>query len=237
MALPLWAWAALGLGTGAAVAMASSSGGGGGGGGGNGNNTDNGGSGGAAPPTPQSPQGADTSDWTDADIAAYQSFCSDVGSPLDAFIPVWMNESNCLATAHNASGDASGIFQLMPSTAQLLGWDTTSDPTLAAFRQLSVSDQIAWAEKFYAPYKGYLKDTGSVYTATFLPALVSHASDPTFVLCGANGPYAWAYTANEGFDTAGTGNITVQNLIDAAARAVSSARGQALLARVYQGQS
>ena len=173
-----------------------------------------------------------TQDWTDLDVGSYQSFCDAMGAPVDAFIPVWMNESACRAAAHNANGDASGIFQLMPATAKGLVWDVDADPHLAAYRALSVSQQLEWAAKYYEPHKGLLTSPGAVYVCTFLPALLSHASDATFVLCATTGPFTWAYIANRGFDVDGKGWITVQDLADAAARAVASPRGQELLQRV-----
>lgn len=173
-----------------------------------------------------------TDDWSDDDCQAYADFCAAMGSPLDAFIPVWMNESNCRASAHNSNGDASGIFQLVPATAKGLGWDTTADPHLAAYRALSVSDQIGWAQKYYGPHKGLLGSAAAVYVCTFLPALLSHATEASFVLCGWRGPFAWAYNANKSFDRDGNGWISVQDLADAAARAVGSPRGLELMARV-----
>lgn len=175
-----------------------------------------------------------TDDWSDVDVAAYRAFCANVGSPLDAPLGVWMNESACRAQAWNRAGDASGIFQLVPATARGLGWDTCADPHLAAFRALSVADQIAWAERYYGPHRGSLSDRGAVYVATFLPALLPQAGDPAYVLCSADpqSTYAWAYRANAGLDRGATGTITVADLAAAATRALNSPRGLELLDRV-----
>jgi soluble lytic murein transglycosylase-like protein len=51
-------------------------------------------------------------------------------------LQVWANESDNKAGAHNPHGDASGIFQLMPSTAKDLGYPISADPHLSAYRLL-----------------------------------------------------------------------------------------------------
>jgi len=179
-----------------------------------------------------------TNDWTDSDIAAYLNFCSAIGcDDTAAPVKVWMNESGCRTTAHNASGDASGLFQLMPQTAGGLGYAVAGDPHLDGFRKLNVTQQLVWAEKFYGHRQTALDSVGAIYVCTFLPALLAHADDPGFVLCAVGGPYEWAYVANKGFDVAGRGSITVQDLVDAAERASSGARGQELLARIAAASS
>lgn len=179
-----------------------------------------------------------TSDWTDTDIAAYLDFCVAIGcGDVSAPAKVWMNESGCRTAAHNTSGDASGLFQLMPQTAGGLGYAVAGDPHLDGFRKLDVTQQLVWAEKFYGHRQAPLDSVGAIYVCTFLPALLAHANDPSFVLCALGGPYDWAYVANRGFDAAGKGSITVQDLVDAAERASSSARGQELLARIAAASS
>ena len=174
-----------------------------------------------------------TGDWTDADLEVYLDFCTGIGCP-DVTCPVklWLNESGARTTAHNPGGDASGLFQLMPETAKRLGWNTDTDPHLAAYRALSVSQQLQWAAKYYAPHKGHLGSLGRCYVATFLPVLVDHGDEASFVLCAPQGPFAWAYADNKSFDVAERGFITVQDLVDAAERASAGPRGQELIARI-----
>jgi len=180
------------------------------------------GSGGSVQPTGTDPGSSGlTSDWATADLEKLISF----GNALqltDPTIPlrVWANESDNKATAHNPNGDASGLFQLMPSTAAGLGWDTSSDPTLANFRALSVSDQLDWALRYYAPHAGQLNSVARFYVANFLPALLSDADNPSFNLTGALGSQGDAvYSANSSFDTAGKGYITPADLVAASVRA------------------
>jgi hypothetical protein len=131
--------------------------------------------------------------------------------PVD-LLAVAANESGLKAEAWNRSGDASGLWQLMPSTARGLGWDVFSDPHLAGFRALGPVGQLVWWERYFGSYRGRLVNRSACYTATFLPAFLSHAGDPAYVLCGARGPLAWAYAANKGFDPTGKGTITVADL-------------------------
>jgi hypothetical protein len=163
-----------------------------------------------------------TTDWTDQDLGAYVRFCDDlligdVSVPLQ----VWANESNCKASAHNTNGDASGIFQLMPSTAKDIGYPVAADPHLAAFRALGVAGQLVWAERYYNPHRGQISTVARFYLCTFLPALLSCADDPNHVLAGKDGPLAWAYNANwVSFDPGhATGTITPASLVAAAHRA------------------
>lgn len=140
--------------------------------------------------------------------------------PVD-LISVAANESGISTTAHNPHGDASGLWQLMPATAKGLGWNVAVDPHLVQFRELSDVEQMHWFEKYFAPHRGKLVSAGAAYVATFLPALIDHAADPAFVMCGEHGPLAWAYGPNKGFDVAGKGCITVQDLSDAITRATA----------------
>ena len=171
-------------------------------------------------------------DWTDDDVRAYVAFCDALGI-ADRTVPlhVWASESNNDPSAHNPDGNASGLFQLMPATAKSLGYDTDADPTLAAYRALSVAEQLTWATKYYATERPYLGTVGEFYTCTFLPAVAHLAYNPAFVLCAAGGPYAWAYRANPSFDRAKKGAITVQDLIDAADREYGP-RARGIAARV-----
>ena len=162
-----------------------------------------------------------TADWQDQDIAAYVEFC-DAVQIADYTVPlqVWASESDNKAAAHNPNGNASGIFQLMPATAKDIGYNVRFDPTLAMFRAMPVAGQLDWARKFYGAHTGQVGTVASFYLCTFLPALLSCAADPTHVLAAKGGPLEWVYTANAAsFDPLHTGFITVQSLVDAAARA------------------
>ncbi len=140
----------------------------------------------------------------------------------------WMSESNVTTRAHNPAG-ATGLFQVIPSTLRGLGFQGD----WKAFQALSDLEQLAWAEKYYRPHKGRLVSMGACYLATFLPALMSHAGEPTFVLCGQHGPFAFAYAGNAGaFDPHQKGWITVQDLTDRIERVTTGPRWQEISDRI-----
>jgi hypothetical protein len=160
-----------------------------------------------------------TADLPDEFFTDIVAMCSRLGcDPLD-LLGVAAYESGVRAKAHNPHGDASGLWQLMPSTARGLGWNVTTDPHLAAFRALGPVGQLPWFDKYFQPYRGKLVSSGACYVAVFLPALLDDAGDPTFILCGESGPLAWAYKANANFDTGKTGVIRVSDLQAAVPRA------------------
>jgi hypothetical protein len=170
--------------------------------------------------------------WTNDDADALIAFCAAMS--IDPTVPlhVWASESNNDPTAHNPSGNASGLFQLMPSTAEDLGYDTDADPDLSAYRALSAAEQIGWATKYYASERANLGTIAGFYCTTFLPAMAHLVvNDPSGVVCGLRGPYAWAYNDNRAFDVAQKGSITGQDLVDAAVRQYGP-RAQAIAALV-----
>ena len=177
-----------------------------------------------------------TSDWLDTDLPAYLDFCETVGID-DPTVPVtvWANESDNHPGAHNPNGDASGLFQLMPDTARGLGYPLEADPHLSAYRLLGVSGQLEWATKYYGNHKGQIGTVQRFYLCTFLPALLSCGDDSAHILAGAQGPLAWAYSANSGFDIHKRGYITVSDLADAAHRAVGP-RTRELIGRILSAK-
>jgi hypothetical protein len=152
-------------------------------------------------------------------------------------LAVMKSESNISATAHNDNPkslppekrwNASGLIQFMPPTLAGLGW--TQGHT--AFRTLTATQQLAYVRRYYTPYRGHLHTVGGLYVATFLPALVKHASNPAFVLTAENGPLPWAYSPNAAFDTNRDKAITVGELEAAVARACVGPRWEEALRRL-----
>jgi len=157
-------------------------------------------------------------------------------------LAVMFSESRCRATAHNDNPkhlppekrwNASGLIQFMPDTLRGLGWTQGH----AAFRQLTATQQLAYVRRYYMAYRGQLGSVGALYTATFLPALVRFAGDPSYVLTATGqGPdaarLAWAYDPNKVFDTNKDFAITVGELEAAVARNCTGARWAELLARL-----
>ena len=149
-----------------------------------------------------------TADWTDDDIADFVAFCHEVeAEPLDV-AGCWNSESGLSSTARNPRDTsrravAVGLFQLTAAA--------TRDDLDAILRE-PIRRQLARARAYYRPHRGRLVSPGAVYLATFLPALMAHASDPDFVTCAADGPLAWAYRDNKVLDVDRDGKITVADL-------------------------
>lgn len=143
-------------------------------------------------------------------------------------LSVMYSESGCKANAHNPNGDASGLIQFMPATLQGLGWHNGHE----AFRKLSPFDQLRWVAKYYAPHKGKLGSVAALYLCTFLPALLSHAAEPSYELSVKGGIRGWVYSANAAFDANGDGKILVSELGDAVKRNCVGMRYRELVARL-----
>lgn len=124
--------------------------------------------------------------------------------------------------------NASGINQMMPATLAGLGWTRGH----AAFRALSATEQLEWVRRYLRPFAGRLGSVGAIYTANFLPALVSRAGDPAFVLTARGGPLGWAYAPNAALDANGDYAITVAELEGAVRRACVGPRWAELLERL-----
>ncbi len=157
--------------------------------------------------------------------------------PLD-MLSVIYSESGCRAAAWNNNPkslppeqryNASGLIQFMPPILIGLGWTAGH----AAFRLLTATEQLAWVERYYRPYRGYLGSVGGLYVATFLPALIRHAGDPAFVLTAKRGTLPWAYGPNAAFDTNHDLAITVGELEEAVARNCVGPRWEELVARFH----
>ena len=170
---------------------------------------------------------AHTSDWTDADVEAFVALAARLeASPLD-LAGCWMSESGLHTSAHNPNGGASGLFQVMPSTLHGLGYHD-----MRPFTGLPVQEQLHWAERYYTPHRGRLVSAGACYLATFLPALMAHATEPMFILCGRFGPHQEWYQANSGLDVNHDGWIRVQDLTDRIARVQKGSRWDEFASRV-----
>ena len=172
-----------------------------------------------------------TTDLSDGFFVKLWALCGELEcSPLD-LLGCWYSESGLHAAAHNHSGDASGIFQVMPSIAHGLGWDAT-DADLSRYRDLTAEEQLAWAQRYYAPHRGRLETAAACYVANFLPAFLPHADEPGYVLASTE-LRSTIYWANRAFDKANKGAITVGDLSAAIDRACTGPRWAEVVARVH----
>lgn len=70
--------------------------------------------------------------------------------------------------ARNVYSSATGLIQFIPSTAADLG--TSVD----ALRSMSGRQQMAYVERYFAPYKGRLSSQEDVYMAVFYPRAIGN---------------------------------------------------------------
>ncbi len=85
--------------------------------------------------------------------------------------PAWLAnvinfESGGNPQARNRKSNATGLIQFIPSTARKLG---TSVDALA---KMSGKDQLAFVERYFAPWKGKMSSQADVYMVVFYPAAV-----------------------------------------------------------------
>lgn len=169
-----------------------------------------------------------TKDHTDDFFGGLCDIATSLGASARDLLCVMMAESGVSAKAMNPHGHASGLIQFMPATLVNLGWREGDE----AFRQLSSTAQLPFVEKYFSPHKGELTSVAAVYVATFLPALVRHASEPDYVLSAKNGQLGWAYGPNASFDANKDLVITVRELEEAVNRNCVGPRWGELIARL-----
>lgn len=183
-----------------------------------------------------------TRDLDDYFFPRLDEIASSLGAQPRHMLAVMYSESGVSATAHNDAPkdrppekryNASGLIQFMPATLPGLGWTAGH----AAFRRLSATEQLTFVDRYYRPHRGHLDSIAGLYVATFLPALVRHAKDRSFVLTGKAGPLGWAYEPNAVFDRNRDLAITVGELEDAVARNARGARWDEILMRLEGASS
>jgi len=176
--------------------------------------------------------GAATADLPDSFFEAGVAMSERHGWNFVDLLAVMSNESGI--SSHqvnhaNPTSGAVGLIQFMPDTAaKLLG----GSPLQARARMVAMgpTEQLEYVEKFFAPHAG-LDSAARFYQATFLPATLDRVTNRDAPLTGRNGPLAFAYGPNIGFDTARKGYITINDLQAAMDRSTRSARFQEAVER------
>lgn len=104
------------------------------------------------------------------------------------------------ASVKNAAGSgAVGLIQFMPQTAAALG---TTTAKLAA---MTAEGQLDFVARYFAPWRGRLKNIGDVYSVIFWPAAVGKP-DTTVLFDRSKKPVT--YLQNRGLDGNHDGEIT-----------------------------
>lgn len=79
----------------------------------------------------------------------------------------WESGRSFSAGVKNMAGSgATGLIQFMPNTAKGLG------TTVEALAKMSAEQQLDWVEKYFAPFRGRLKDLTDLYSAILWPTAV-----------------------------------------------------------------
>lgn len=100
---------------------------------------------------------------------------------------------------NKAGSGATGLIQFMPATAHSLG------TTTAALAKMSEEDQLNYVWKYFAPYKGRLKELSDIYAAILWPKGVGKPD--TFVYWD-KATKPTTYRQNSGIDMNKNGQIT-----------------------------
>jgi hypothetical protein len=100
-----------------------------------------------------------------------------------------------------AGSGATGLIQLMPSTAEGLG------TTTAALAAMTPEQQLEWVARYFAPYQGRLKDLADLYMAILWPAGVGKPSGYV-IFDKADAAHPARYRQNAGLDFDHNGKVT-----------------------------
>lgn len=187
-----------------------------------------------------------STDWSDADLEVLRGIAIGLGGKPEHLLSVMYSESGASTRALNDNPktkpvddryNAVGLIQFMPATLKLLGFGTGLGPRerAEAFRGLTVAEQLHFVRRYYTPHRGKLGTRVAWYLATFLPAYLSHADEPNYVLADKykTGTFSGAvYAANASFDHDRDLKIQVRELDEAIERNAKGARWTELVTRL-----
>lgn len=97
----------------------------------------------------------------------------------------------------NADTNATGLIQFLPSTASRLG------TTVEQLAKMTFVEQMAWVEKYLAPYAGRISKLSDLYMAVLRPAALSAGEEETLFSEGTQ-----AYAFNKGLDVDKDGDVS-----------------------------
>lgn len=156
--------------------------------------------------------------WTAEDVVAVaEASVKNHFEPEDA-LAVIACESDFTPKAYNKDGHANGIFQMVESNFEWLGYHGTQE----TFRALPPRDQLAVSIKYFEYWRTVYRfdrwnNSGDFYLANFMPGHLGFKDDPGHILAQENGIRALIYKVNTGLDRDHDGAITVQDMRTAAA--------------------
>lgn len=175
--------------------------------------------------------GKHTADLSDGFFTSMEVTASKLGARTIDLLMVCYAESGCRANVFNHAGSgAIGLIQFMPQTLINLGWHAGGD----AFSKLTAEQQVLFLAAYMKPHAGKLGTLAPVYCAVFMPAFVSQAADPDFILVDRDGgpsKRSWAYSQNMALDENGDGKIMIRELERAVARNCRGPRWREIVER------
>jgi hypothetical protein len=114
------------------------------------------------------------------------------------------SESSFVPTARNPlpGQTASGLLQIIESTARGLG------TTTSAIRRMDPVEQLHIVEKYFAPFRGRLGSLADVYAAAFRGFVVEGGAEAVVAPRNDSAKERRAYSLNRGLDLSRDGRIT-----------------------------
>jgi hypothetical protein len=123
--------------------------------------------------------------------------------------PEWLlnviaSESSFIPSVRNRlpRQTASGLLQIIESTAAGLG------TTTAAIRRMNAVEQLRLIEKFFTPFRGKLNSLGDVYLAVFRGFIMAGGPDTVVAPLDGSRKERRVYYLNRGLDVDRNGRIT-----------------------------
>lgn len=133
-----------------------------------------------------------------------REIASDLGCSPDDLMTcmAWESGRSFRPDVKNMAGSgATGLIQIMPSTARGMG------TTTAALAKMTAVQQLDWVERYFRPYRARLKGLADLYMAILWPVAVGKPS--SFVLFDKNDTaHPARYRQNAGLDVNRDGKVT-----------------------------
>jgi hypothetical protein len=131
-----------------------------------------------------------------------RAICARLGIDPDHLMAcmAWETGRTFSPSVRNMAGSgATGLIQFMPATAAGMG------TTTGALAKMSAIAQLDYVERYFAPYRGRMRNLGDVYMAILWPAGIGKADD--WVLWD-RATRPTTYRQNAGIDINRDGRIT-----------------------------
>jgi len=145
-------------------------------------------------------------------MASVETVSSNLGIPSEDLLRAMHFETGGTfsTSIKNPTGSATGLIQIIESTAKSLGTST------AELAKMTREEQMVYVEKYLTPYKGRMKDFGDIYMAIHLPVAIGKSND--YVIYDNQTLRTRAYKQNKGLDANKDGKVTKGEAVTRASR-------------------